>query len=363
MYVDRISAADNLTIEMQPDFWRLIANGDGGQRTLLEAQRGQPVRYITPFALSRRLPDIGALPAEQIQRVVLGWSSSDEAWHLGLVLRQELAEVRGSRWCEVAHWPDPEKSIYSEVATRAGEMLAQAVTRPFYLVPPRTQPAAPERSLPELPFHFDIWHLERSEKGRLQFVREAAWARATVRRILWYSFWTVIYVVLVVASLTAGIAPVRPEFLPLLGIFSAVVLVGLIIINLYRLLAWPDRLVINPETHTLRALRGQRERWRMTRDEIEAVYITHVLAKRGRKQRAHKPVAHYSELNLQRSNGDFYYILSTDQPQEYLVETEIAPEDDTILPLTSDDVSTHFQAAGLYIARALGVPCWYDRRF
>ena len=361
--MNRISAADNLTIEMQPDHWRLIANGDGGQRTLFEAQPGQPVRYITPFAISRRLPETGALPAEQIQRVVLGWSSSDEAWHLGLVLRQELAEARGSRWCEVAHWPDPDKSTYNDLAAQAGETLAQAITRPFYLVPPKAQPAAPERPLPDLPLRFDIWRFEHAAEGRLQFVREPSWARGTVRRILWYILWTVVYIVLVVASLTAGIAPVRPEFLPLLGVFSALVLVGLIFMNLYRLLTWPDRIVIDPQTQTVAALRGRAVRWRLLRDELDAVYVSHVLTKNQRKTNPRRPTAHYSELNLRRANGTFRHLLHTEHALEYSLEVEDMAEQDVVLPLTADEVATPLQAVAVYMARALNLPCWYDRRF
>jgi hypothetical protein len=367
-FVDRVSAADDLVIEMQAERWRLIANGSGGQRVLVEARAGHPLRYIGPFAISRRLPDTGALPASQIQRVVLGWSGSDEAWHLGLVLRQELAEVRGSRWCEVAHWPDPDQSAYSEIAQRAGESLAQAVTRPFYLVPPRTEPvttpraagAVSDRALPGLPLRFDIWTMERTPQG-VQLVRSGSWARRTVRRVLWYAFWAVVYAVLVYTSLTRDIAPVRPEFLPLLGIFSGVVLVGLILYHLYQLFTRPDRFVADSTTRTLTALRGRSVRWRLIRGEIKAVVVSQVLSK-SRKRGEHRPVSHYGELNVQLPGDEFRYMLNTDQAQEYLSPVDEMPKGDHITPLTTRECQTQLQAAALYLAQALNVPCWYDRR-
>src|SRR5690606_40996963 len=53
---------------------------------------------------------------------------------LGLLLEMELAQERGSRWCEIAHWPDPSTTVFQELAARAGESLAQVTTRPFHLV-------------------------------------------------------------------------------------------------------------------------------------------------------------------------------------------------------------------------------------
>ena len=45
------------------------------------------------------------------------------------------------------------------------------------------------------------------ENDLLQFVRKPRWAWGIVRRILWYALWTVVFILLVVANLTSGIAP------------------------------------------------------------------------------------------------------------------------------------------------------------
>ncbi len=139
--MSRISAAQNLTIEIEDNRWRLLTNGDGPERVLVEAAPGEPLRYIPLFASKRHLPDIGVLPIERVQRVVLGWSGSDGAWHLGLMLDPDLAEMRGSRWCEMAHWIDPDRSLYGRQATEAGESLAESIAKPFNLIPPREEEA------------------------------------------------------------------------------------------------------------------------------------------------------------------------------------------------------------------------------
>jgi hypothetical protein len=365
--MDRISAADNLTIEMQTDRWRLLVNGDREERTVVEAQPGKPLRYIPGFGKSRRLPDNGTLPVEHIQRVVVGWSNQDESWHLGLVLGAELAQARGSRWCEVARWPDPEVNIYNELASRAGEALAQAVTRPFYLVPAQVEeksaPAnAASRPLPELPLTLPVWTFSRSG-DQLQLVRSRSQSLAAIRRILWYTLWTIIYIVLVVTSFTAGIAPAKPDFLPYLGIVSAVMLVVLIISNIYHLLVDPNRIVIDPATRTIKALRGRRTHWSFSADKLQSVYVTLVTSKINMKKADPKQHFHYAEINLQLANGKFHDILDSEQSGTFTPVSPDVENEEAVIPLISDNTYTDFQAVGVYIAEALNLPCWYDRRF
>ena len=135
--MDRISAAGNLTIEVKPESWRLIVNGNSQERVLVEVSPGEPIRYIPTFAAKRRLPDTGKLPIENIQRVVLGWSNEDESWHLGLLLTPELASARGSRWCEIARWPDPDVNVFSDIAHTLADQL-----HPIHAVHNRVLPAA-----------------------------------------------------------------------------------------------------------------------------------------------------------------------------------------------------------------------------
>ena len=92
--------------------------------------------------------------------MVLGWSWDAEAWHLGVLLTDTIATLRGSRWCEIARWPDPDNDLYREIALQAGQTLSQALDRPFNLIPVRkpTQVAKPEPvPLPQLPLDLQDW--------------------------------------------------------------------------------------------------------------------------------------------------------------------------------------------------------------
>ena len=359
--MDRISAAGNLTIEMGDERWRLITNGEGGERVMVEALAGRSLRYVPRFAQTRRLPGEGILPTSQVQRVILGWSVQDEAWHLGLLLGPELAEVRGSRWCEVAYWPDPQKDVFKAAAERAGQSLAGVIGRPFYVVPPVEAEKRTEtrRSLPALPLNLDQWALEQVGRGELQLVRDKRWRSRLVRRAIWYTFWIMIYVALSVLSLTSNIAPPNPAFLPLLGLLTAVILAGLVVRNLYQAIMTPDRIVIDPLRRHIRGLAGQRERWRYTAGDLRSVYVSQVVSK---KPREGKRNSYYDELNLHLKNGQFHYILGIEQTNELRNLPDDLPEGEAVVSLDASNAHSTSQAVGVYIAQALGVLCWYDRR-
>lgn len=380
---------------MTPDRWRLLVNGDNNERVLVEAAPGEPLRYMPTFGQRRRLPDTGILPTLYIQRVVLGWSVKDESWHLGLVLEPELAEARGSRWCEVAHWPDPEHDLYVDVASRAGEGLAQVVTRPFDLIPPRTDstpapaatavpapaarpyepapyapaipaqpapayaPPAPPRPLPALPVRLDEWELTQTSADTLEFKRSGAWARGKMLRVLWYTLFIVIYLVLSITTLQGRIALPKPEFLPYLGLASAAILFLLAVATLLRVGRTPNRIVVQ-SGHGIAGLRNRSERWRMTPAEIDSIYASQVV---GRKLRHEKRTIHYGELNVLLTNGKFRFLLANSQVEEKPVAVaEDTPAQEGITPLTSNDVESSVQTAAAHVARVLGVPVWYDQR-
>jgi hypothetical protein len=139
----QISAANNLVIEMDTTRWRLLLDGHDDSvfatdaNVLVEAVSGDALRYQALFGEKHHLPDGGVITPEQIQRVVLGWSSSDNAWHLGMMLSQEIALTRGSRWCELARWSETDAGQPGGAATQAGTSLAFTLQRPFNLVPPK----------------------------------------------------------------------------------------------------------------------------------------------------------------------------------------------------------------------------------
>ncbi len=372
-----ISAADNLVIETSPDNWRMLVNtnfvdniqGDG---IILEAIPGQPLRYTTVFARTRRLPKNGVLALNHIQRVVLGWSWDDEAWHLGLLLEDRLARARGSRWCEVAKWPDPEQDLYQDLAVKAGESLARNIGRPFNLVPlrdPGIETLPVSVPLPALPLELQEWRLGRAQNnGWLVFVRNPEWARERMRRIVWYGFWSVIYVLLSVMTMVSDIAPPRPDFLPYIGLVTAVLLVGLVGYSAYELRTTARRVILDPTTRRIwgTTRRGSKPVWRKGREEVDSVYVTEVVdinLTEATEEDKGQPVAadiFYGELNLRLTDGTYYFLLNQEEPETITEPIYGVPGE--VQPIEAGMITTKLQAAAAYIAEALDVPLWYDCR-
>lgn len=376
-HMTRIPAAENLTIDYTPERWRLYLNGDVQERLIAEAAPGRSLRYANGFAERRRLP-AGALPSAAIKQVVLGWSTNDQAWHLGLLLSADLAEQRGSRWCELARWEDPSASEFALIAETAGRGLSAALERPFRVISPGGEAPLPQpRDLPALPLKSGLWTLEHSEQysGGLEFVRSPRWMVSRVVRVLWYTFWMVVYIVLSVATLTtelalpnSGTMLPNPAILPYLGLGAAFILLLIILKNLFDMLTKPGRITIDPEVQLVSAWRGSTIRWQLTADEIQSVYVSQVANRRGRKY-----TIYHGEINLQNGEKRFRNVLVQDQEEERVdppasqvrkrQSDDDAALEDGVTALTLYNFDTDLQAAGLYIAQTLGnLPCYYDQR-
>jgi hypothetical protein len=355
--MNRFSAAGNLTIEVAPDQWRLIANGNFQERVLLEAASQQPIKYIPAFANKRRLPDNGEIPSSVVQRVVLGWSHQDESWHLGLLLGPEIASDRGSRWVELASWPDTEATVFRELAKDAGRHLGNVLARPFSLIEPQFKEPEPEPLPPlrALPLEFDDWTLV--EEGTLRFNRAPGWQAPGIRRAIWYSLLVVIYIILSVVTLMQPVALPKPEWLPYLGLAVAVVLFGLVVYTLYRLLTDYDHVVLDEGRRSIVGRRGEKERWRVDNVAIVSLYISEVV-----KQRAEKRNILHGEINAQLQDGHFRNLLTQYQPTEDTYTPSGTEVVDGITPLTARNATTDLHHAGLWISQALGVPSYLDVR-
>lgn len=379
--MERIAAASNLVIEVQPESWRLLVNGTGIERVLVEVLPGEPLRFGAAFGSRRQLPESGILPREDIQRVVLGWSEKDDAWHLGLVLKGDLATERGSRWCGLAHWHDPRASEYQYVATQAGQTLAEQVERPFTVIPPQgdvsavadvaperstpaTQPLAPTPEAipqPALPLKFELWTLRQADPTRLEFALSSAWGRSKLIRVAWNIIWLAVFVVLTVTTLTSGIALPRPEILVYFGYASIIVLVLTILYNLAQTLTYTNRIVFEPAG--VRWLRGKRVRRAIPKDQIAEVYVSHVVNKVGKRGKASEQRAvHYGELTLLLKNGEFESVFSQPQTDDVIPVTDDPIDEEGVVGLDEYNARTRLQSAGLAIARTLGVSAEYDKR-
>lgn len=367
--MDQISAAENLVIEMLPNRWRLLSgNGETGQQLLAEAIPGA-LSYTSSFGTTRRLPTSGSLASHYMDRVVLGWSYEDESWHLGLLLGQELTSMRGSRWCELVSWPDPDTTVFADLARESAETLAKTLSLPFYLVPPETAPTPEPAPLPAPPFQFGIWVMERiPDSNNLVITRDPGWVAARYTRAAWYLLWMVIYLVISLATLfsdlalpNAGTLLPNPQLLPYMGLATAVLLLGLVIYQFYLARTQPDTVVIDTEAKRISAWRGDRLRWEFISHDIQSVYVTEVI-----KKKDEHVTSYHGELNLHLGGGEFFFVLQQHQQEDNLnarrPEFE-RPQDDEVLPLTTDLVNTDLQAAGLTIASVLGnLPCWHDVR-
>jgi len=370
-----ISAAELVRIEFDPSFWQLNVTDEFGTRTtMLTAYPGQPLQFSEAFAKSRRMPKSGTLPPQFVRQIIAGWSADDQAWHIGLLLKRDIADARGSRWCELANWPDPDQNVFAEHARIAGDALSQVLGIPFSLIDPTPDPAKQRRqdsspSLPDLPLQFGMWSLDRAQDqaNALQFTRSGRWTIARLSRILWYLFLGVLYVLLSVATLNsdlalpnAGTMLPNPELLPYLGLIIAVILMFLIIQIFIEMRSKPNRILIDPTSRTVAALLGKNELWRKGVENLRSVYVTQEVNK-GRKT---KRTVYHGEINLHLGGDSFEQILEqADEEDSYLpTEADTAPQEE-ITPLTPYDIQTDLQAAAVYIAKSLGdLPVWYDQR-
>lgn len=361
-----ILAADNHSIYTKDGKWRLIYS----ERPLAEASNSG-FRYSGRFGMTRRLPEGGVIEQHDIQQVVLGWQATDESWHLGLILAPHLADQRGSRWCEIVRWPDPEITVFQDLAQESGQELAQSIGVPFYVIPPQTaEPDMPPRELPKLPLRFGDWEMKAlaSQEGQFLIKRRSSWSRRRIMKSLWHGFWALIYLLLSLATLFGDIAlPITgtllpdPKILPYLGIAISA---GLLISALYQIstiFMTIDRIMVDGGMNTISAWRGKSMSWSMQRSEVQSLYVTEQV-----KKREQAPATEYGELNLHLGGGEFQFVLKQEEPQDDSSTPQpelVFSRTEGIRELGRELIHTDLQAAGLYISEALhNLPIWYDLR-
>lgn len=372
--MSQIAAAENIVIRMLPERWQLIVNSSEKPRVLLEAKPAEDLRYTVDFGSTRRLPTHGRLQFPDIYQVIVGWSQEAQSWHLGLILSRELTATRGSRWCELARWPDPDQTVFIDTATEAGTTLASILGKPFYRVDP--QPIAKPKPipLPAFPLKFGVWTMGHADasgqlvEDKLFLVRSEEWLRNRYWRIFWYCVWTVAYLVLSIATITSEIALPNagtllpdPRLLPYLGLLTAGVLIFMIGRKLYEIYTLPDMFVVDTAQDQISAWRGDKSLWSMNGLDVQSVYVTEVV-----KRNANSTAIEHGELNLHLGSGNFHFVIQLEdgeaEPNTRLKEP-VQRSEDEVVPLMRDNVNTDLQAAALHIANALGdIPAWYDVR-
>ncbi|MCC7449707.1 MAG: hypothetical protein IT324_19970 [Anaerolineae bacterium] len=301
-------AANNLTIRSDDSAWRLF-NGRGDDTQPLVEAKPDGLSYGPMFAAARRLSPDGHLSPDQITMVVVGWAVEDSSWHLGLMVAQEIAQARGGRWCGLARWDD----YAGGDAEQAGAALAAALHKPFRYVPPATAPtpaveeapaeaateepapspelrvvetpaAIPALELPPvqpmpLPIAVGEWILEEHLQGLL-LRRPQAWRTRTLIYGLLSIALAIIFALLSLGAKLSIYAPVQPDWLPLVGLGIAVVMLGA---GLWQLLtlARAASVLIDNRQRLVRVMRGKRQAVVQSPYEgIEYLLISHILSRR-----------------------------------------------------------------------------------
>jgi hypothetical protein len=293
----KISAANNLTITIDDQAWRLFSGRTDSDIPVVEAGSGG-LSYEPVFASARRLSPDGYLPVSDITMVVVGWAAEDSSWHLGLIVSPTVAQARGGRWCGLARWEDQD----GDQAERAGTALATALNKPFRFVPPADRPqptivqageppqpyAAPEApaqvAMPEvlpmpLPIDLGEWILEEHPQG-LIFQRARAWRTKTFGYALLSFVLATIFGALSLGARFSPYAAVQPDWLPLIGLGIAVITLLIGLSQVTRLTRATSALIDNRQRLVRLIRRGRRTVLQSPYEGLEYVLVSHIAGRR-----------------------------------------------------------------------------------
>lgn len=374
----QISASNDITVDFSDTSWQLLQQLDDTPAVIAEVQQSQGLQYNKFFATTRNLPTTGHIETADILEVVLGWSYETEAWQLGVILSPLLAEERGSRWCELVRFDDPDLSEREADAKQVGQALAENIGKPFVEMPPSLAPEPEPVPLPDLPSDYGVWTIKQDTSsndtdtlmGDIELQRSSSWMIAKLKQIAWYGFWAVVYAWVSTATLNNDLALPNtgtllpdPSILPYLGLGIVVLLLGLIVYHVMIILREPDTIIISPIEQSITASRGSTLRWRYNANTIQSVYATEMLKKRDK----HATIYH-SELNLHTWDGKFQrVIVEQDKLEDILLPNveSITHKDrgESVIQLDARAAETKLQAVALHIAECLDLPTWHDLRY
>lgn len=370
----RIAISEHSLVDFSAERWRLIHIEDlEAPKLVVEAKQDQPFRYNGYFAVSRDLPEAGEIALGDLGQVVLGWSQEAASWQLGLTLSPDFARLRSSRWFEVLRLAHPDPAEYQAAATQVGKALAAVLSIPFATTTAIEPEPEPEPiALEALPLELGIWRLDAGgeAEGELQFQRSPSWLRGKQRQLAWYAFLVLLYTWVSIATLTgdlglpnAGTLIPDPSWLPYLGLVVAVLLILAIARQALLMLRAADRLRISASHETVSAWRGSVQLWQLEASAVQAVYVSEVFKKRGRR-----PTVLHGEINLHLLDGSFLPLLIN---ADKVVDAALPSADADALKqlpaginaLEADEAQTAMQAAAAHVAVTLGdLPLYYDRR-
>jgi hypothetical protein len=245
-----------------------------------------------------------------VARVVVGWATESQNWHLGLLLAAQPDTGFKMRWCGLASWPSGHAREHLTQAKLAGQSLARIIDRPFHLVAAPSEPvntlsetqplqttlpmkpvkandsADQEIGLQEPPFEFEEWSMGAVPKGYV-WQRRQSWLVMAVLRMLAFGAMSVLFFILGIGSQTRGLASVNPSWLPTLGLGVAVLLALTALQSLWIFLSVTDVIV----DATTREVRCQSRfaayvRWRVPFAPVTCLVVSQTPARPlGREQK------------------------------------------------------------------------------
>jgi hypothetical protein len=317
--------ASDLTIELDDANWRLVQDFDGGKsmRTLVEADAAH-LKFHDAFLQAHNLP-ASEIDAEQVARVVLGWTPESKNWHLGLFLNNNPS-TNGSElmWCELATFFTSTPGASESSARSVGAALGHLLNSPFQVVDANaqangmsfsgdiTQPSmgtirvsVRPVALQPLPLDIGDWTLRQNENG-MTWQLSGGWRVRHGVRIVFFTIAALAFIMLGYGTLTSGLAPVSPEWLPFVSFGIAFVLLFSALENIWTLLTM-RRIVVDDlrrEVRCERVLVGVVD-WRASFDEVEYLLLSQNAAQpQGRRSREDPmQISHDAWLHLYTGHG------------------------------------------------------------
>jgi hypothetical protein len=148
----------------------------------------------------------------------------------------------------------------------------------------------------------------------------------------------------------------RPTFLPYMGLFSAVALLGIVGYRVYQLRYSTRKIVADPTSRrVLGHVASQTQLEAGTPRRLISVCISQVV-----KKRNNKTMLEFGEINLRLTNGRYHFLVKQEHPQE--IDASHLTDELDLIPLNQIAMRTPLQSVALYLGEALDVPVWYDYR-
>lgn len=216
------------------------------------------------------------------------------------------------------------------------------------------------------PFRFEEWQMIATRRG-FGFQRPTRWLVTLMLRAGAYTVGALLFVMLGIGSLESGLAQVRPDWLPYVGLGVGAVLGLLALVTWWRVLTVTD-VVIDAQHREIRCrnrLSGS-VRWRVPFDAVEYVLLSQTPARLRGRARPDRPAPILCDAWLHvYDGGRFWPVVDLVRVEGRshawsLVERLQAQRGRRVLDLAQYDTPAHHTA--LALAGALGAGVWVDVR-